>query len=149
MLLKERYGHTIAVLIALCLSVAFQVKSAEAHWNMEPRFWADESKKKFFLSLHNKADANRDPVKEKMEVCFWIEEVRDNIPKRISEKRCIKFVMKPNEFKTLDFELKETYFSFKRGNYRAVAMARQRKSRFVKFFMGAALAKLYADFDVK
>lgn len=116
---------------------------------MEPRFWADESKEKFFLSLHNKADANRDPVREKMEVCFWIEGIRDNIPKRISEKRCIKFVMKPEELKTLDFELKESYFSFKRGNYRAVAMARQIKSRFVKFFLGAAMVRLYADFKVK
>lgn len=133
----------------MCLGITLLAKSAEAHWNTEPRFWIDESKEKFFLTMHNKAHANHDPVKEKIEVCFWIEEVGVNIHKRISEKKCMKFVLKPDELKTVTFDLKALSISLKKGHYRAVAIARQLKNKIVKFFMGAAMARLNEDFEVK
>ncbi len=149
MLLKKHYIHAIAVFMAVYLCITLLATAVEAHWNMEPKFWVDESKEKFFVLMHNKAHANHDPVKERIEVCFWIEEVRDKVYKRVSEKKCMKFVLEPNELKTVSFDLKELSVSLRKGNYRAVAVARQVKSKIVKFFMGAAMARLSENFEVK
>src|SRR3972149_10093730 len=81
--------------------VIVQTKIAEAHWNMEARLWADDSKEKFFFRIHNGAHANRNPVKKELNVCFWIEDVAGGSNKIISEKKCDTVIMKPDEW--IDF----------------------------------------------
>ena len=60
----------IGLWLGALLGVLLQTTSALAHWDMEPRFWADESKEKFYLRIHNGAHANRSAVKKELEVCF-------------------------------------------------------------------------------
>jgi type II secretory pathway component PulL len=65
--------------------------------------------------------------------------------------------IKPDEWKTHGFELKDlvVYEEAKQagklltGRYRAVAVAREQRNRWVKIFLGAALLRHYSDFVVK
>lgn len=152
------YRRVLVVLLMLSfLSVTLQPVYSEAHWDMEPRFWADESKEKFFFRIHNGSHANRNPVKKELSVCFWIEELHSNDYAVISDKKCTMVVIKPDEWMTFDFELKDVDIraetknnkKLKRGNYRAAAMAREQKSKLEKLFFGASMERLYSYFEIK
>ncbi|MCL4492644.1 MAG: hypothetical protein M1510_12245 [Nitrospirae bacterium] len=147
----------LALSLALLLGAVFQTAIARAHWDMEPRFWADASKEKFFLRIHNGAHANRNPVRKELNVCFWIERSAGEVQTRVSEKKCIMTVLKPDEWMTFTFGLKDLAIhgdaqnrgTLKKGSYRAVAMAREQRSTLARIFLGAALERLYTYFEVK
>ncbi|MBI5199144.1 MAG: hypothetical protein HZA09_03915 [Nitrospirae bacterium] len=147
----------ITVLLLLVFVVMFHANAVLAHWDMEPRFLADDSKEKFFLTIHNGYHANRKPVKKNLNVCFWIEKLQDREYKIISEKRCTMTIVRPDEWVSLTFDIKDISIQegfrnsgrLKRGSYRAVTLAREQKSRLAKILFGAALERLYAYFEIK
>lgn len=151
------YKKVITVLLLLMFVVMFQAKAVVAHWDMEPRFWADDSREKFFLTIHNGYHANRKPVKRDLNVCFWIEKLQDREYKIISQKRCTMTVVRPDEWVSLTFDIKDISIQedirnsgrLKRGSYRAVTLAREQKNRLAKILFGAALERLYAYFEIK
>jgi len=124
---------------------------------MEARFWADHSKEKFYLRIHNGAHANRNPVKRDLKVCFWVEELVGNAYNAVSEKECRSVVVRPNEWLDFVFDLRKigmqgrvkNGLKLKMGSYRAVVVAREQRSALAKFLFGAALERLYSYFEVK
>jgi len=152
-----RYSHFMGLCLAAFLIIVLHATPALAHWSMEPRFWADESKEEFYLRIHNGAHANRSPVKRELSVCFWVEELSGGTHTAISEKKCSTVVLKPDEWLNFVFDLKEAAIheraknlgKLKKGSYRAVAMAREQKGRLAKILFGAALERLYSYFEVK
>lgn len=147
----------IGTLTALCIIVALRVIPAGAHWDMEPRFWADDAKEQFFLRIHNGAHANRKATRKEMTVCFWIEGSVDKSYRQVSEKKCSEAVIEPDMWMDFVFKLKEAALydeakgvrGLKPGSYRAVAMAREQKGRLAKILFGAALERLYSYFEFK
>lgn len=147
--------------IGLCLGaflgVVLHTAAALAHWDMEPRFWADESKGQFYLRIHNGAHANRSAVKKELNVCFWLEELSEGTYSAVSEKRCSLVVLKPDAWMDFVFNPKEAAIreqakngaNLKKGSYRAVAMAREQKGTLARILFGAALERLYSYFEVK
>lgn len=152
-----RYVHSIGLCLGVLLGVVLQTTSAQAHWDMEPRFWADESKGQFYLRIHNGAHANRRAVRKELNVCFWVERLSGNTYSAVSEKKCRTVVLKPDEWLDFTFDLKEAAIQeeakigehLRKGSYRAVAMAREQKGTLTKIFFGAALERLYSYFEVK
>ena len=149
--------HIIGVCLGAFLGVVLYTTSALAHWDMEPRFWADESKGQFYLRIHNGAHANRSPVKKELNVCFWVEELSGSTYTAVSEKKCRAVLLKPDEWLDFAFDLKEAAIqeqakngaNLKKGSYRAVAMAREQKGTLARILFGAALERLYSYFEVK
>ncbi len=152
-----RYPRVTGLCVAALLGVLLHSAPALAHWNMEPRFWADDSKETFYLRIHNGAHANRNAVKKELNVCFWVEELSGGTYKAVSEKKCSTVVLKPDVWMDFTFSLREAAVEQQakkganliKGSYRAVAMAREQKGRLAKFLFGAALERLYSYFEVK
>lgn len=152
-----RYPHVTGLCVAALIGVLLHSAPALAHWDMEPRFWADESKEKFYLRIHNGAHANRSPVKKELNVCFWVEGLTRGVYEAVSEKKCSTVLLKPDEWLDFVFDLKEAAMqekakkgaNLKKGSYRAVAMAREQKGTLARILFGAALERLYSYFEVK
>lgn len=148
------------LLLLIFLGATFmlvQPDKATGHWDMEARFWAAEGNEKFFLRIHNGEHANRRPVKKDMNVCFWIEDTGEGSNRLVSEKICSTVMIKPDEWMTFEFGMKDAVFEkdtvvdgkMKKGRYRAVALAREQKGWFMKLLFGAAMERLYSYFEVK
>ncbi len=152
-----RYPSVIGLCLGAFLGVMLNAAAALAHWDMEPRFWADESKGQFYLRIHNGAHANRNAVKKELNVCFWLEGLSGNAYSAVSEKKCTLVVLRPDEWKDFVFNLREASIqgqakngaNLKKGSYRAVAMAREQKGTLARILFGAALERLYTYFEVK
>lgn len=152
-----RHVYLIGLCLGVLLGLVFQTTAASAHWDMDPRFWADESKGQFYLRIHNGSHANRKPVKRELKVCFWVEKLSENAYSAVSEKKCSTVVLKPDEWLNVDFNLEEAPIqekakngtNLKKGSYRAVAMVREQKGTLARILFGAALERLYSYFDVK
>ena len=152
-----RYLPITVLCLGVLLGLVLQTTAASAHWVMEPRFWADDSKEKFYLRIHNGAHANRSPVMKKLNVCFWVEGLSGGAYNAVSEKKCSTVIMKPGEWLDFAFDLKEAAIlepakngaNLKKGSYRAVATAREQKGTLAKILFGAALERLYSYFEVK
>lgn len=152
-----RYPHVTGLCVAALLGVLLHSAPALAHWNMEPRFWADDSKETFYFRIHNGAHANRSAVKKELNVCFWVEELSGGDYKAVSEKKCSTVVLKPDVWMDFAFSLREAAVqeqakkgaNLKKGSYRAVAMAREQKGTLARILFGAALERLYSYFEVK
>ena len=152
-----RHVHSITLCLGVLLVLVLQTTAASAHWDMEPRFWADESKGQFYLRIHNGAHANRNAVRKELSVCFWVEGLSGSTYSAVSEKKCRTAVLKPDEWLDFAFALKETVIQekakngahLKKGSYRAVAMAREQKGTLARILFGAALERLYSYFEVK
>lgn len=147
----------IGIFLASVFAVALPIRPADAHWDMEPRFWAEKTQERFFLRIHNGAHANRKASRKEMMVCFWLERAKGASYEKVSEKKCSEAVMEPDAWMNFVFALKEAVLhdeakrgsKLKPGNYRAVAMAREQKGKVAKIFFGAALERLYTYFTVK
>jgi hypothetical protein len=150
-------GLTAFNITSAMLYVLLAIADAQAHWNMEPRFWPDDSNEMFFFRIHNGAHANRNPAKKELNVCFWIEEVRGAENRAVSGKKCNAVVMKPDEWMTFEFSIKDVTINeaaaskgkLKAGKYRAVAQAREQRGWFMKLILGAAMERVYNYFEVK
>ncbi len=143
--------------VAVFILIALRAVPASAHWDMEPRFWADDAKETFHLTIHNVAHGDRSPGTREMNVCFWIEGLSANSYSAVSDKKCREAVLKPNQWLEFLFQMRETVIQdrakngakLKKGNYRAVVLAREQRGRLAKILFGAALERLYSYFDVK
>jgi hypothetical protein len=152
-----RYPAAIGLCLGAFLGVVLHAAAALAHWDMEPRFWADEPKGQFYLRIHNGAHANRSAVKKELNVCFWLEGLSGGTYSAVSEKKCSLVVLKPDEWMDFVFDLRGTAIQesvkngavLKKGSYRAVAMAREQKGTLARILFGAALERLYSYFEVK
>ncbi len=152
-----RYPYVTGLCVAALLGVLFHSAPALAHWNMEPRFWADDSKETFYLRIHNGAHANRSAEMKELKVCFWVEGLSGGTYTAVSEEKCSTVLLKPDEWLDFVFDLKKAVMQekatdrgrLKKGSYRAVAMAREQKGRLAKILFGAALERLYSYFEVK
>ncbi len=153
-----RYVQAIALVLMVGTGVLIQAIPVSAHWDLDSRFWRENPEdQKFLLRIHNGTHANQTPVERLLSICFWVERVDGENYTPVSEKMCFAEAIKPDEWKTYGFELKElvVYEEAKQagklltGRYRAVAVAREQKSRWIKIFLGAALLRHYSDFVVK
>jgi type II secretory pathway component PulL len=153
-----RYVQAIALVLTVFISVLVQANAVSAHWDLDSRFWRENPEdEKFLLRIHNGTHANQRPVERLLRICFWVERVDGENYTPVSEKMCFAGAIKPDEWKTHGFELKDlvVYEEAKQagklltGRYRAVAVAREQRNRWVKIFLGAALLRHYSDFVVK
>ncbi|MCL5022694.1 MAG: hypothetical protein M1497_04900 [Nitrospirae bacterium] len=146
--------------IVICLAASLVLllhAAAMAHWDMEPRFWADATGEKFFLRIHNGAYANRSAVRKELNVCFWVEERSGNLYQAVSEKKCSMVTLKPDEWMDFVFDLRTVTMRgeaingvrLKKGSYRAVAVAREQRGMVARILLGAALERLYSYFQVQ
>lgn len=150
-------NRQLLLVVFAAIVLVFQADETLGHWNLEPRFWAADGNEKFFLRIHNGAHANRKSTKKDLNVCFWIEKVGEGSNSVISDKKCSAVVMKPDEWLTFEFSLRDavlirdeqTNGKLIGGRYRAVAMAREQQGWFMKLIFGAAMERVYVYFEVK
>lgn len=144
--------------LSLCAWIVLSASPAYGHWDMEARFWGDNSGETFYFRIHNGSHANRSPVRKELNICFWIEEptaVKTYAP--ITEKKCSTAVLKPEEWMDFSFNRSDLAIQqqakaggkLKTGSYRAVVVAKEQKGMLKKILFGAALSKLYSYFEVK
>lgn len=148
-----------ALFLALvCVLMFSYTDIARAHWDLDSRFWQDdEEKDRFFLRIHNGTHANRKPVRRKLNVCFWLEVEGNKDYTPVSDKQCSMVVIEPDGWKNFSFELNKLSVHedvkntdrLKKGNYRAVVVAREQKGMIARLLFGAVLERLYSYFEVK
>jgi hypothetical protein len=142
----------------LCAWAVFGASPAQGHWDMEARFWGDNSGETFTFRIHNGSHANRSPVRKELNICFWLEQsTAATTYASITEKKCSMVVLKPEEWMEVSFNRSDLAIQqqakangkLKKGSYRAVVVAKEQKGRLEKILFGAALEKLYSYFEVK
>lgn len=146
------------LLLTVISLVLFQIAEAEAHWNMEPRLWSDDSREKFNFTIHNGSHANVTPTTKDLEVCYWVEKRNlDTEFEQVSEKECSFIQILPDDWFRMSFKLNDVVFyegvkntdTLKKGSYRAVVVAREQKGLLKRIILGAAFERLYSYFEIK
>lgn len=144
--------------LLLCTWIVLSVSPAYGHWDMEARFWGDNSGETFHFRIHNGSHANRSPVRKELNICFWLEEpMAAKTYASITEKKCSTAVLKPEEWMDFSFHRSDLVIQqqakangeLKKGSYRAVVVVKEQKGRLEKILFGAALEKMYSYFEVK
>jgi hypothetical protein len=117
----------------------FSATPAYGHWDMEARFWGDNSGETFHFRIHNGSHANRSPVRKELNICFWLEEpMAAKTYEAITEKKCSTVILKPEEWMDFSFNLSDLAIQqqakangkLKKGSYRAVVVAKELKKRY-------------------
>src|SRR5512146_1992282 len=121
--------HLKVLCFSLCAWAMFGASPAQGHWDMEARFWGDNSGETFSLRIHNGSHANRSPVRRELNICFWLEQSTDATTyESITEKKCSTVVLKPEEWMEASINRGDLTMQqqakakgkLKKGSYRAV-----------------------------